>query len=99
MGSVRRIFKKGPPPMEWKDPQGNKAPQEIQDLGNTAFKGAMTGKSSSEIQKDVSALEKKSPTGSATKETLGSSKKKKRLRDGRRSLISGSAMGVSDKLG
>ena len=56
MGSVRRIFKKGPPPMEWKDPQGNKAPQEIQDLGNTAFKGAMTGKSSSEIQKMLALL-------------------------------------------
>ena len=33
------------------------------------------------------------------KETLGTSKKKRRLRDGRRSLMSGSAMGVSDKLG
>lgn len=51
------------------------------------------------ISKATDNMNKVADKATGSKETLGTSKKKRRLRDGRRSLISGSAMGVSDKLG
>jgi hypothetical protein len=68
---------------------GKPASKDAADLGNKIMNKVTAGTPITDPAK----------SDAAAKDTLGSSKKKRRLRDGRRSLISGSAMGVSDKLG
>jgi hypothetical protein len=84
--------------IKFKDSAGKAAPKEVSDVGKAAMSRVVSGKLSSGVQNKASGV---SGTSSLTKAgtTAGVLKKKKRLRDGRRSLISGSAMGVSDKLG
>ncbi|MEO1940245.1 MAG: hypothetical protein ABGX60_00055 [Candidatus Thioglobus sp.] len=93
MGSVTRIFKKPSAPTPESHP--------IQKVAAAVDKPAINAmanmqKADPSFMKKVGSTKESDPVA---KDTLGSSKKKKRLRDGRRSLISGSAMGVSDKLG
>lgn len=94
MGSVTRIFKKPPAPSPEAHP--------VQKVAAAVDKPAINAMAN--MQKADPSTMKKVETKAkaaepASKDTLGTSKKKRRLRDGRRSLISGSAMGVSDKLG
>jgi len=95
MGSVKRIFKKPSTPKADAHP--------IQKVAAAVDNPAINAMANVQ-KKDPSFLKKVEPaakeTKASAKDTLGASKKKKRrLRDGRRSLMSGSAMGVSDKLG